>query len=302
MYFLSEEEKRYLLRKLLPEARQQGVAEELRGWRWAEPPLSPVYDLRLGVYEIAGHYCPTSRDLYLRRVLGIKKPPSRPMVEGGVLHQALCHLILEAKRAIYNQGGGCLAGLRSLASADRSLLEKVPQEWEEGLRNKLSLLWDYEYHRVMARVQEVLARQPHLGADALASLALPVIVEQRLDGAFLGLSSHLSADAFAFSEPMVVDLKFGRRQKFHRLETTGYALVMESLYEYPLNVGCVCYVTFRGDHLQVERDFHPINDELRQWFVEERDEHMRMVVEEIDPGVGEDCPEEGGCPYWGECH
>lgn len=43
------------------------------------------------------------------------------------------------------------------------------------------------------------------------------------------LSSNLSADAFTFSEPMILDLKFGRPQKFHRLSTTGYALVMEAV-------------------------------------------------------------------------
>jgi len=32
---------------------------------------------------------------------------------------------------------------------------------------------------------------------------------------------------------------------------------------------------------------HIIDDELRQWFIEERDEKMRMIYEEIDPGLGE---------------
>ncbi|RLC95739.1 MAG: type I-A CRISPR-associated protein Cas4/Csa1, partial [Chloroflexi bacterium] len=44
MYFLSEQEKRLLLRRLLPQARDRGIAEELRGWNWDKPPLSPIYD------------------------------------------------------------------------------------------------------------------------------------------------------------------------------------------------------------------------------------------------------------------
>mgnify|MGYP001591390830 FL=1 len=149
-------------------------------------------------------------------------------------------------------------------------------------------------------MQEVLARYLHIGADSLASLALPLTVEQRLDGSFLGLSPYLSADAFNFAEPMVVDIKFGWKQKFHRLGTTGYALVTESLHEYPVNLGCLVYASFKDNRLTVERDFHLIDDELRQWFIEERDERMRMVSEEIDPGVAKECPV--GCPYQRECH
>jgi CRISPR-associated protein Csa1 len=99
---------------------------------------------------------------------------------------------------------------------------------------------------------------------------------------------------------MMVDIKFGKPQKFHRLATTGYALVMESIYEYPINVGCVVYVTFQGDNLSIERDFHVIDDELRQWFIEERDERMRIVEEEIDPGFAQSCPRT--CFCWEECY
>ncbi len=75
---------------------------------------------------------------------------------------------------------------------------------------------------------------------------------------------------------------------------------MESLYEYPINAGCIVYPSFAGDHLSIERDFCFIDDELRQWFIEERDERMRMVHEEIDPGLAPQCAEI--CPLWRECH
>ncbi len=295
MYFLSEDEKRLLLRKLLPQARGKGVAEELRGWNWDKPPLSPIYGVKLGIFEVAGKYCPTGRDLYLRRVLGVKPPPSPAMIEGTNLHKVLCDMIVEAKRIIYNHGSGCLEELKKLERPENS-----PDERDEVLTRKLNKLWEFEHRRILARVEEILTRQPYIGVDSLVALALPVTVEQRLDGSFLGLSSHLSADAFIFSEPMVVDIKFGKPQKFHRLATTGYALVMESLYEYPINVGCVVYVSFHGDNLSIERDFHVIDDELRQWFIEERDERMRIVEEEIDPGFAQNCPKT--CFCWKECY
>ncbi|MBI1884780.1 MAG: type I-A CRISPR-associated protein Cas4/Csa1 [Chloroflexi bacterium] len=306
MYFLSNEEKRLLLRRQAPQARERAVAEELRGWNWDKPPLSPIFDTRLGVYEVAGHYCPTGRDLYLRRVTNVRVPPSPAMAEGGYLHALLCRIILAAKRALYTAETNPLDALQALQEPALTPVEGpglVPIADEpdvDGLREKAALLWNHEYRQIVARVQDVLARQPRIGIDSLVNLALPVIVEQKLDGTFLGLSPHLSVDAFVWSEPMVLDVKFGRKEPFHRLSTTGYALVMESIYEYPVNLGCLVYASFADGRVLLERDFHVIDDELRQWFIEARDERARLVEEEIDPGLPEQCPL--SCPYYRVCH
>jgi len=306
MYFLNEEEKRLLLRRILPQARQKDIAPELRGWNWDKPPLSPIYDtVKLGVADIANNYCPSNRDLYLRRVMGIKTPANRPMLEGGLLHDMMCRMIIAVKRTIYLYGVGCLKQLEKLDRNDFfSVLDRangvLSLEDMDVIKAKMETLWEYEYHSIYNRMQNVLAVQPRIGPDALVGLALPVTVEQRLNGSFLGLSAHLSVDAFVFSEPMVVDIKFGRKERFHNLSVTGYALVIESLYEYPINAGCIVYPSFAGDRLTIERDFCFIDDELRQWFIEERDERMRMVHEEIDPGLAQQCPEI--CSLWQECH
>lgn len=332
MYFLSEEEKRWVLRYLAPQARARGVAEDLRGWNWHQPPLSPIYDKTLlGVSEVAGQYCPTGRDLYLRRVLNVRVPPSRPMVQGAYLHAILYRIVMAAKRALYTCAssdpfgpstrlrtgvaqenpsrteGDPIKALRVLDHPDLAPIDddsalREPQDsaQDESLPVKGSILWDFQARRIVTRVQEVLAHQPHIGMDSLVNLALPVIVEQRLNGTFLGLTPHLSADAFVWSEQMVVDIKFGRKQPFHRLSTTGYALAIESIYEYPVNIGCVVYVSFQEGQVLIERDIHHIDDELRQWFIESRDERARLIEEEIDPGLPHTCPEV--CPYYPVCH
>jgi len=302
MYFLSPEERKYVLRRLLPQARQDGAHDDLRGWNWMQPPLLPIYDVRLALYEIAGRYCPTRRDVYLRRVQGTKVRPNRAMIEGRVLHRTIAEFVLSAKRAIYSRSSQRMGDLSLMASPPERLLsaKDIPDEIHDTLAHKVGVLWDFEYHRVAARIQEVLATQPHAGPDSLVALALPVTVEQRLDGRFLGLSSHLSADAFALSEPMMIDIKFGRPRDFHKLTVTGYALVMESIYEFPINVGCLVYPGFRDGHVVLKRDFYVIGDELRQWFVEERDELQRLVEEEIDPGLAGDCPKQ--CSYRAKCH
>lgn len=50
----------------------------------------------------------------------------------------------------------------------------------------------------------------------------------------------------------------------------------------------------------IERDYHLIGDELRQRFVKERDEKMRLAAEELDPGLPAVCPRT--CPYLATCH
>ncbi len=301
MYFMSDEERRYVQRRLLPEARQQPVAEELRGWTWARPPLQPIYAVPLGVYEVAGKYCPTGRDVYLRRVERVVARPNRGMIEGRVLHQLVAELLVEAKRQVYVHGVGCLEALDALRERPVPSVEHLPLapgEWEE-LRAKLEAVRAYEGRRIVERVQAALAAQPQVGPDGLVALALPVSLELRLNGMYLGLSPHLAADGVLFMEGVVADVKFGPREEFHRLTTTGYALVLESLYEVPVEIGCVVYVSFERGRVVVERDFHVIGDELRHWFVSERDEKARLVSAELDPGLPAVCP--ASCPYLRVC-
>jgi CRISPR-associated protein Csa1 len=77
-------------------------------------------------------------------------------------------------------------------------------------------------------------------------------------------------------------------------------VVLESLFEKPVDVGCVVYARFMNGRVVIERDFHLIGDELRQMFIEERDEKARLVAEELDPGLPAACPPT--CPCLRTCH
>jgi len=125
-------------------------------------------------------------------------------------------------------------------------------------------------------------------------------VEHKLDGQYLGLSSNLSADAVNMGQMTICDLKTGAKKDFHRLSATGYALVYESLYELPINIGCTVYLSFPKNHPtpHIERDFFLISDELRQWFIEERDQKQDMIYYEKDPGR---CEDPRSCRYREHC-
>ncbi len=306
---MSEDERKQVLKGLLPKTRRTEVAEELRGWTWPEPPIEPVYPTRLALYEVAGRYCPTGRDVYLRHVQGIKTEATSAMVLGSLFHAAIASVLLQAKRLIYQFGVERYRDIldelgRSGGAADFGAdvlrhLDRLGTGDREDALAKSRILRDFELARVAARIQDILVRQPYVGTDSLASLSIPVVVEQKLDGGFIGLSSQLSVDAYTSLEMMILDTKFGQKRDFHRLTTAGYAMACEAAYEYPINVGCLVYGRFMGDRLLVEKDFHIIDDELRQWFLEERDLKSRLVYEEIDPGRAEKCP--AWCSYHAAC-
>lgn len=323
MYFLTEEEQKYLTKGLLPKSRALDVAPEQRGWAWAEPPMEAPYEAPLPIYQVAGKYCPSGRDVWLSRAHGVRGEPNVAMVGGGLYHKVICVVLTEAKRLIYQHGpDGASAVAGGLAQFPEELLQALPAAEEAEARDLMAsrarLIWRFEAARVVARLEDALSRHRYIGADALAHLTVPLVLEQLLDGRFLGLSRHLNTDALMFSEPMVLDVKFGPREDFHRLTTTGYALVWEALWEVPVNIGCTVYARFvgggdrgaggeaqdgsivSGERLLIDRDFYLIDDTLRQAFLEERDEKMRLVAEDIDPGLPERCPED--CPYHATCH
>lgn len=304
MYFFNEEEKMYLNKGLIPESREMFIDRDLRGWNWQQPPLKPVYDFTLSVSEIASEYCPSFRDLYLKKVQNEEQETNKYMIRGILLHQTLMEFITECKRQLYS------TPLNRIRETEISLTENIMEkilnndnftvENEEQIKNEIKSLWEFEKRRVIFRLQEILSRQPYIGIDALLHQAIPVVVEQKLNGSFLGLSPHLSTDAVNFSETIIMDIKFGKERSFHKLNVTGYALAMEAIHSFPINIGCVVYASLKNKRILIDREFFIIDDELRQKFIENRDEKMRIVFEEDDPGTPGECKQY--CAFKNKCH
>jgi len=303
MYFFNKEERMYLNKGLIPESREMYIDQDLRGWNWQSPPLKPVYDFNLPVSEVASEFCPTFRDVYLKRVLNIEQEVNKYMVRGILLHKTMLDFITECKKTFYNQSvEKCNKTKLELTEGKmNSILDYQDMKIEnrEEIIEEIKLLWDFEMQRVIYRIQEILSRQPYIGIDALISQAIPVVVEQKLNGSFLGLSSHLSTDAVNFSETIILDIKFGQKRSFHRLNVTGYALTMEAIHSFPVNIGCLVYTSFKNGRIILDRDFFIIDDQLRQQFIENRDEKMRIIFEEDDPGVNENCQQ--FCSFRKDC-
>ncbi len=281
MFMPTAEEKKRLLRGTIPRARKWGVDDSLRGWSWSSPPLLSPYEVPLGLTEVANAYCATGRDVYARRVLGAEPEPNEKMILGGALHATLRDWTIHAKKALYEHGIEDVE-----AAIDRIRTFPEPEKAEARA------LVAYEADAAEFRLREALSQFPRIGTDALVAQVLPVTLSQMLDGAFLGLSRHLSTDLLNLGEPCVLDIIFDdHKRPFHPLTLAGYALVLEAVYEFPVDVGVTIYASFKSGRLGIEREFAVLGDELRMEFVEVRDEKQRMVADELDPGPCEGCEE-----------
>ncbi|MER3452389.1 MAG: type I-A CRISPR-associated protein Cas4/Csa1 [Acidimicrobiia bacterium] len=290
MLLLTEEDRRYLTRGMLPEARSLQVPEDLRGWSWSRPPLEPAYPVRLAVHEIAAQYCETARDLYLRRVAGLRSGPSDEMRRGSELHRVISAAFTTAKARLYAAEKAAPAVLRGLA-------EKVSPGVDEG--SEARTLARHIEDAIVADVAATLSAQPRIESDALVARVVPAVFDVRLDGGVFGLSRHLIADAIAVPWPVVIDFKFGPLRKFHRLATAGYGLAFEATYEVPVNAGVTIAIEFADGRVVVTKDFHVLDADLRQWFIESRDERARLVYHERDPGLADHHP--SSCPFLAAC-
>ncbi len=282
MFIPTAEERKRLLRGTIPQARKLGVDESLRGWNWSAPPLLAPYEVPLGLTEVANAYCATGRDIYARRVLGITPEPNEDMIQGAVLHETLRHWTVHAKKALYTHGPN------SHEAAMQEIRAYPPPDLPEA-----RTLTDYETGALEFRLREAMSQFPRIGTDALVAQVLPVTLGAMLDGTFLGLSRRLSTDLLNLGEPCILDVIFNdTRRDFHGRTLAGYALVLEAVHEFPVDVGVTIYATIKEGHLRIERDFITIGDELRMDFIETRDEKQRLVAEDQDPGPCE------GCEQW----
>lgn len=308
VFYLSPDQLRLLHGRYLAWARENPPADEWRGWSWNRGPIEPPYeDIRLSLFEVAGQFCETGRDVYLRRVERIGRPPNERMIRGRVLHAIVEKAITKAKVMLYSEGkmpGSEL--LERLLELKQEVVEEVMRQASslsdeefEALKLKSMRLWDYEAIQISASLDRAISSNPWSGIDALVNAAIPFVVEMKVDGSFLGLSERLSIDALS-SSSVILDLKTGRGGGIVGLGAAGYALCLEASMDIPVDVGVVVNLSFdkKGFPL-VGRRMLIIDEVLRREFIDERDRKMKIVAEEQDPGPPPSCPKD--CIYLDVC-
>ena len=283
VFYLSAQEQKYLVNRILPTAREVGISPELRGWNWWKEPLKPYQPAQISMFSVCGKFCSTGRDVYLTYVE--RKPPKRTyeIMLGAITHNLLEYVFEEVRR-----------GKFELSFEDwwrNELARRGQVEGAQQMEGCLRPLWDYLLTQTKSAYLEAKSSHPFATDSQLLAVAVPFLVEHKLDGSLLGLSGTLSVDCYDYLRHIIFDVKVGgERRDFYRLYPTGYALVFESMYEVPVDVGCSIVLNFRDGKVQISRDLFFIGDDLRSWWIEERDRKQEMVAQKKDPGRAQDCP------------
>lgn len=248
-------------------ARALGAAEliaELRGWR--SDVVGPRRSFTPAASELASP-CPTRRDVYLSRVLGLRPPDSQLLRAGAALHAAF----LEPFRAALRSG---------------FLVEELAARKARVLRGLSGQL-----RRRAAEAFDVAAS---LAASWLFSgRRLPLAVEPELPGSPIGLSGVVRPDLVLGLAPVDFVLGDGSRKL---VSLAAYAMALEAAALAPVNFGVVVSLSWDG---RFEWRVALVDDELRRAALDARDEVARIVEERDDPGRAESCPRL--CPWRGTC-
>jgi CRISPR-associated protein Csa1 len=175
-----------------------GVYAEVRGWRFEY--VAPRYRYRPSPSEVAG-FCPSHRDVYLRRVEGLRPRAGSAAAYGVVVHE----FFLEPFRLVD----------RGVVEVDRL----ASAMW--GLGRRLGVRVDGFLRRVYS-VGVSLALQAVFDAD------VPVRVEPQVPGAPVGLSDVVRPDLLVGFLPVEVTTA-GRETRYgggKGLQLTGYVLAL----------------------------------------------------------------------------
>ncbi len=264
------------------------VDEKLRGWNWHSPPLRPRYNAGLGVSEVAYRYCPTRRDLWLRRVQGARGRPSEPMLRGRVVHAAFHRAALDLSRMVLGRGepipDAVAALVETAGAAAKAILEEATRGYEGGVEQ----LYAFAERVYKTMVFEWAQWVSETGAP-------PWITEWEVDGSLLGLSKRLRVDALV--NGVIVEVKYGRWSSDYPVALAGYALALEANLELPVDHGLVVLVNGDGTRVTLEPVY--IGNEERLQFIYARDEAAEILASKTDPGRPTRCPDT--CPFRSTC-
>lgn len=303
MYFLNEIERKTLLGRILPSARKVGVSNELRGWNWADSPLKPLYpDEGIPNHLIGSQYCPTARDVFVSRVKGVRGETNVHVWTGTSIHKAVSTIVLSFVEG-HDAPNFEEWWKKENPTYPRNDTANESQTPETSRKELVRSVWNQTSSECRGALLSRRSAQPYATEHDVSASALPFLVEHKVDGRLLGLSGLLSVDCYDYLHGIIFDLKYLRpasmSEPWRRLYIAGYAVALESVYETPIDVGCLVYISQVNGQLRVSRDLFFIGDDVRGWWLEERDKKLEIIAQKKDPGLPKKCYD--ACLYLKYC-
>ncbi|MGC9227524.1 type I-A CRISPR-associated protein Cas4/Csa1 [Caldivirga sp.] len=280
------------------------ISDELRGWRWSEPPVSYVGSTQLSVSDVSGGLCPVGRDVYLRYVARVKESINPSLQKGQLIHGTYEAAIRTVKRVLYSEeasnGVELMGVMKNYGEAELRRMLKS-QEWilsEDFIRRVFWDLWGKASSIYAGALDKVKSRSIYLSLESIVNAVVPLSAEVVVDGSLIGLSRSLRMDA-VLDPGIPIEIKTRPPNRIYETALAGYALALESQFEAPVDFGVLVYVNVNGPSVLVHEHIIPISDQLRIEFLHERDRRGELVDKGIDPGLASKC--NNWCPFLKYC-
>jgi CRISPR-associated protein Csa1 len=291
-----------------------GISEDLRGWSWNKNSrVRPLGEFKLPVSEVTHRYCPTYRDIYLKRIAKVSAPPSLKTVRGIAYHEVFHEASFKVKQFIYSNriiSGGELINeffpkledyVERIVNLTENKTFKLNQVDRDLIKRECYILYRFLIIQAASKIDYALSKYRFINQESLVNEVLPSISEMKVDGSLVGFSKELSVDIYTPFNA-IADIKTGDVRSFHKHILAAYALAIESSERIPIDFGMIIYVK-----IDLERqvpyfkiDYFIIGDELRIETLEFRDKSFEILTVAKDPGKPLHCPDY--CPYFSYCN
>jgi len=275
------------------------IEEELRGWNWKNAPLLSPSNKLINVSDLAGIDCKTHRFAYVKYILKVKSKETKDLLVGSLTHKLYSLAYQTSKSIIYSMNPKNGQDFYEKFMEKKSLAIKEAEKHVllgENSKKIVDLLWNYAAHSFASNFDKASIQSKYLTHDSIAGIISPVITEFPLDGSMLGFNKTVRIDGFV-PPNLLIEIKTGELKSTAELGLASYSIIFESIYNSPIDAGLLINVIFDEgfENFKVYDKIVIISDLLREKFIEERDDVIKIISNEIDPGLPEEC--DYRCPY-----
>lgn len=272
------------------------VAEELRGWNWKQAPLLSTFENLINVSDIASINCETNRFVYMKYVLKAKKEEGLDLRIGSLTHKLYSLAHQTARSIIYRN-------ILDPESFYKAFMEMKPQiNFEpKDIGDKITnVIWERAAHAFADNLSKAISRSNYLTTESIASLTVPVMTELSLDGYLLGFNRSVRIDGYA-PPNLIIELKTGKLRESAEIGLAAYSVIFESIYYCPVDAGLIVNIVYDKDYgnFKTYEKLVVVGDDLRSKLIEKRDDALKIISEQSDPGLPELCDPK--CPYLKAC-
>lgn len=298
----------------------------LRGWETSSKEIivpSELAGVNLSVGDIAGGYCPTNRDLFLRKIKGKRQPPTWGRYQGRKIHQTYEVLNREIQNYTLNNENGLdafdmvkhcddnipklLDSIMSDFKEEAKRMQPKPTNLEvESFEKELTKIVRFESRLAGSMLDSVVATSfdVKMGSE-LADLFPLQVMEPSLNAPPLGFSPGVKPDfLIQTGSRFIGDIKTGPPKEFHRLTVAAYALAYEYKKQEPMDFGIVFRVNTSPSRSVPDyrnTEFFVISDKYRKAVAEVRNAKFQILKSGKDPGESSDASLCSDCPYYPGC-